>query len=383
MTERYDFLDWLRVIAIFVLLFFHTGMLFVGWGWHITNEETIPALRLPMDIAHRLRMPLLFVIAGAGMWFALKRRSGLGMLGERTLRLFVPLVIGMFLIVPPQIFIERVVSGDWSGGYLDFMVKRVLQFQPYPRGNFAWHHLWFILYLYVYVLLLLPLVLWWRRARIELRPGSWIYALGVPLGINETFLKPLFPENHGLVDDWYTFNHYLMFTAYGVLLASMRGTWDWFANERRRSLVLAIPLTLVGLALLESGVVKRDGVFDGMFATTFTWVWLMVFLGYGRRWLSFSNRLIEWARDASYPVYILHQTVIIVIAYFVIQTAWSPWLKFAVVVSATLAICVLIYELLLRRFVVSRIMFGIKAHVSQHASTAASSKSSALNEAAS
>ena len=75
-NTRYEFLDWLRVIAIFVLLFFHTGMLFVGWGWHITNAETIPGLQLPMDLAHRLRMPLLFVIAGAGMWFALQRRSG-------------------------------------------------------------------------------------------------------------------------------------------------------------------------------------------------------------------------------------------------------------------------------------------------------------------
>jgi glucan biosynthesis protein C len=363
MTERYDFLDWLRVIAIFVLLFFHTGMLFVGWGWHITNAETIPALELPMDIAHRLRMPLLFVIAGAGMWFALKRRSGLGMLGERTLRLFVPLVVGMFLIVPPQIFVERVVSGEWSGGYLDFMLQRVLQFQPYPRGNFAWHHLWFILYLYVYVLLLLPFVLWWRRAQIELTPGAWIYALGIPLGLNESILKPLFPETHNLTSDWYIFNHYLLFTGYGVLLAAMRGAWDWFAGQRRRSLALALVLTASGLPLLEYGIIERDTPYDSLFATTFTWVWLMVFLGYGRRWLSFSNRLIEWARDASYPVYILHQTVIIVIAYFVIQTAWSPWVKFAVVVSATLAICVLLYEFVLRRFAPLRLVFGIKTHV--------------------
>jgi hypothetical protein len=75
-APRYEFLDWLRVLAILLLLFFHTGMLFVGWGWHITNAETIPALELPMDLAHRLRMPLLFVIAGAGMWFGLQRRSG-------------------------------------------------------------------------------------------------------------------------------------------------------------------------------------------------------------------------------------------------------------------------------------------------------------------
>ena len=82
-AERYDFLDWLRVIAIFVLLFFHTGMLFVGWGWHITNAETIPVLQWPMDLAHRLRMPLLFVVAGAAMWFALRRRSGATLIRER------------------------------------------------------------------------------------------------------------------------------------------------------------------------------------------------------------------------------------------------------------------------------------------------------------
>ena len=114
-TPRYEFLDWLRVLAILLLLFFHTGMLFVGWGWHITNAETIPALEFPMDLAHRLRMPLLFVIAGAGMWFALQRRTGAQLFKERTVRLLLPLVIGMFLIIPPQVFYERLFQGQWHG----------------------------------------------------------------------------------------------------------------------------------------------------------------------------------------------------------------------------------------------------------------------------
>jgi len=222
-TPRYEFLDWLRVLAILLLLFFHTGMLFVGWGWHITNAETIPALEFPMDLAHRLRMPLLFVIAGAGMWFALKRRTGKAFITERTGRLLVPAIIGMFLIVPPQVFLERVAHGQWSGGYLDFIWQRVFQFQPYPAGDFSWHHLWFIIYLYVYVLLLVPLLLWWRRARPELRPGVWMYALALPLGINEALLKPLFPESHNLIHDWYIFIHYLLLTIYGFVLASMPG----------------------------------------------------------------------------------------------------------------------------------------------------------------
>ncbi len=361
-NPRYEFLDWLRVIAIFVLLFFHTGMLFVGWGWHITNAETIPALQLPMDLAHRLRMPLLFLIAGAGLWFALRRRSGAQLLGERTLRLLVPAVIGMLLVVPPQVYVERLVDGDWHGGYLDFLTQRVFRFEPYPEGDFSWHHLWFIIYLYVYVLLLLPLLLWWRRAKPSLKPGAWIFTLGLPLGINEALLKPFFPETHNLTSDWYVFNHYLLLTIYGIVLASMDGAWDWLRDRRRQSMAVAATFTIGGLAMFESGLVPRDTAFDSVYANLFTWAWLMTFLAYGRQALSFSNKLLVWARDASYPVYILHQTVIIVIAYFVIGQSWSPWTKYAVVLVSTLIISVVLYEFLLRRFAVTRRIFGIKTH---------------------
>jgi surface polysaccharide O-acyltransferase-like enzyme len=358
---RYDFLDWLRVIAIFVLLFFHTGMLFVGWGWHITNAETIPWLELPMDLAHRLRMPLLFLIAGAGMWFALKRRSGGTLVGERTLRLLLPAIIGMFVIVPPQIFIERLSTGEWNGSYLEFMTQRVFQFRPYPEGDFSWHHLWFIIYLYVYVLLLLPLMLWWRRAQPVLRPGPWLFLLALPLGLNEALLKPHFPETHSLLDDWYTFNHYLLLTVYGFALASMRGGWEWLSAHRRAALAVALTVSVLGVGALEAGIVARDEPGDALIANAFTWSWLLVFLGFGRHYLSFSNRLLTWARDASYPVYILHQTVIIVIAYLVISRPWSPATKYWVVLGGTLVVSVAIYELLIRRLAITRFMFGLKA----------------------
>jgi glucan biosynthesis protein C len=357
---RYDFLDWLRVIAIFLLLFFHTGMLFVGWGWHITNDETIPALQWPMDLAHRLRMPLLFVIAGAGMWYALQRRSTAAFLGERTLRLLLPAVAGMFLIVPPQVFVERVVNGDWQGGYLPFVFERVLRFEPYPAGDFSWHHLWFIVYLFVYVLILLPLMTWWRRAKPTLDAGPWLFALGLPLGLNEALLKPLFPESHSLVNDWYTFNHYLMLTIFGFALASARGVWEWLAARRLWSTGAALAITVGLLAAFEVGIVQHDSPADSILANLFTWTWLLAFLGLGRQHLSFRNPLLVWARDASYPIYILHQTVIIVIACVVIRQDWSPWTKYGVVLVATMIVCASLYDLVLRRFALTRLLFGIK-----------------------
>ena len=132
----------------------------------------------------------------------------------------------------------------------------MLQFQPYPQGDFSWHHLWFIVYLYVYVLLLLPLLLWWRVARKKVvKPGAWLFALGLPLGLNEALLKPLFPETHNLVSDWYIFNHYLLLTVYGCVLASMRDAWDWLAT--RRQLSLGITLVVFGIAMLlfETGAI--------------------------------------------------------------------------------------------------------------------------------
>jgi len=360
-APRYDFLDWLRVIAIFVLIFFHTGMLFVGWGWHITNDETIPSLVRPMDLLHRLRMPLLFVIAGAGMWFALQRRSGQAFVGERTVRLLVPAIIGIFLIVPPQIFIERISHGAWHGGYLDFYTQRVLQFQPYPTGDFSWHHLWFIVYLYVYVLLLLPLMLWWRKARHTMKPGAWLVLLALPLGINEALLKPIFPETHNLVHDWYVFIHYLLLTVYGFLLASSPSSWDWLAKVRRPMLAIAVTVIVGLLWLFAAGVVQHGSATDSILANVFTWTWILVFLGFGRQYLSFGNRLLAWARDASYPIYILHQTVIIMIAWFVIRQPWAAWTKYWVVLGATLLVCVLTYEYLLRRVAFLRLAFGIKS----------------------
>ncbi|NQD39101.1 acyltransferase family protein [Permianibacter sp. IMCC34836] len=358
-AERAEFLDCLRIIAIGFLLLFHTGMLFVGWGWHIENAETATSLVMPMDIAHRLRMPLLFVIAGASIFFALGRRSTGAVLKERTLRLFLPLVAGMFLIVPPQIYFERLFRGQWQGDYFHYYVEKVLQFQAYPQGDFSWHHLWFIVYLFVYCLVLMPLFARWRKG-LSIQPGRWLYALALPIGINEAVLKPLFPETHNLTRDWYTFNHYALLFIYGFVLAAVPGSWDWLMRTRRQSLLVGVALVVAILTLKKTGLLVEDTPFDAVTANLFTWTWLLVFFGYGKRWLSFSNGLLRYLREATYPVYILHQTVIIAIGYYVIQQPWSWGSKYLVVLGLTTVICLMLYELLIKRVALLRLLFGLK-----------------------
>jgi glucans biosynthesis protein C len=361
LAERAEFLDWLRIIAIGVLLCYHTGMIFVGWGWHIKNSETIAALEFPMDIAHRLRMPLLFVVAGASIHFALGRRSGAEVIVERCQRLLLPLIVGMLVIVPPQIYFERLFRGQWAGGYGSFYSEKVLQLQPYPQGNFSWHHLWFIAYLFVYSLLLVPLFMRWRAYTSPLKPGYWFYWLALPLGINEAILKPLFPETHNLTHDWYLFNHYALLFVDGFLLCWLPGSWDWLLRQRRKCLWIGVVLTALILAAKSAGIFYEDTPADAISANAFTWSWLLVFLGYGKRFLSHRNAALRYLRDACYPIYILHQTVIVAIGYYVIQQPW-PWgSKYLVILSTTLLLCFLMYQLLIRRFALLRLLFGLKA----------------------
>lgn len=152
-----------------------------------------------------------------------------------------------------------------------------------------------------------------------------------------------------------------MLTVFGFVLASMSGSWDWFAAHRRYALALACGVLIAAFAAFEWGVIERDTPADALVANVFTWFALMAFLGYGRRYLSFSNSVLRWSRDASYPVYILHQTIIIACGYYIIQQPWSPWAKYAVVLAFTLASCALLYEAVIRRFALTRLLFGLKA----------------------
>src|SRR5690554_1982323 len=160
--RRYD-LDWLRVIVFGLLIFYHVGMFFVPWDFHIKNNVTYIGLVWPMVFLNQWRLPILFVISGMGTYYALSKRSGWQFSAERIQRLLLPLVFGMLVIVPPQVYIERLAEGRFSGGYFDFWPWEAFE-GVYPTGNLSWHHLWFLPYLLVFSLLLVPIFLYLRRS---------------------------------------------------------------------------------------------------------------------------------------------------------------------------------------------------------------------------
>lgn len=120
-SSRVYFIDWLRIFAVLMLVPFHTGMIFVPWDFHIKNAELSGPLTDFNSFIHIWHMPLLFFLSGAGTWFALGFRSARQYVVERTRRLFIPLVFGTFVIVPPQTYYLSFRRGD---GYFSSRSER-------------------------------------------------------------------------------------------------------------------------------------------------------------------------------------------------------------------------------------------------------------------
>lgn len=378
-SNRRSDLDWLRVIAIIILLFYHTGMIYVSWGWHIQSNETSPAFENVMRWLHRWRMPLLFFISGAGTFFALKKRTYSGYAGERVKRLFIPLVFGMFVIVPPQIYLEWLFRGRFSGSYVDFY-PNVFGFQPYQDGGtggaFSWHHLWFVAYLFVYSLISIPVFRYLktesgqrltdRIERLLQKPGGALWLVSL-LWLVDLTLGGFFPhETHALINDWAYFTKNLVLFWLGYMLVSRPGFAPTMGKQRRVYLVATLICTVIlysGRALIGPDAIGKSVLLTTLFSfngLALTWFSVLMSVGYGHQYLNRTHPILPYLNEAVYPFYILHQTVIVIIGYWILKTNLGIYDGFLVVSLSTLVVCIMVYWFLIRPFKLTRLLFGVK-----------------------
>ncbi len=371
-TARRHDLDWLRALAILALLFFHSAMPYAAdSGWHIKNAQQSDLLLEFNFFLSRFRMALLFVIAGVATQFVLRRRTPGAFLRDRALRLLVPLTFGIFVIVPPQIYFERLASGAFQGSYLAFW-PRTLAFEPYPAGDFSYHHLWFIFYLFLYGVLLLPAIAWARtpRGAAALEAGrAWLarrgpHWLALPIVTAYALLVDHFSGAQDIVHDLGMFTTYFLYYAAGWVLADDGRLWQRIAGGRRASFTMAVLALLVvngvrwNHARPEVGLTPERTAWLALLGFN-AWCWVMTILGYGRRWLDRDHAVLRWARDASYPFYILHQTVIVAVAYYVVRTDESVLAKWLFTSAVSLGLTLALYETLVRPYARVRWLFGM------------------------
>jgi surface polysaccharide O-acyltransferase-like enzyme len=370
-TREYG-LDWLRVFAFALLILYHSGMGYVTWTWHVKNPETSPALEYVMLACNRWRLPLLFLISGAGVYFSLRRRGFGQFARERLRRLLLPIVFAMLVVVPPQIYFERLYRGAQMS-YAEFYPS-VFEFVPYPDGSFSWHHLWFVVYILVFSLVGIPLFAFLRGplgrravqglvAFFERVPPA-IYLINVPNIIVSVVLGPRWPNTNNLVSDWANLTGTFLTFLWGFTIASNRDFLDVITNRRKEFAIAGLAIAAVffwmRVTQVAAGWAPEARLWVGtLISAYYGMTWVFALIGYARTYFNRPSPGLTYATEIVYPFYIVHQTITVAAVYYLIPVPLGVWPKFCIAAFVTVAGSWLVVELI-RRSRILRPLFGLK-----------------------
>jgi len=371
--ERAHDIDWLRVLAVLLLIPYHSAVIFARPYVSYIKQEPNAAFEAFAYFMNQWHMALLFLLSGVGAWYSLESRVGRQYLAERIKRLVVPLVFGTFAIVPVQVYFQRLYYHEFSGSIVEFYPRIFAGI--YPHGNFTWGQLWFLAYLFVFSVLLLPVFLhfktnrgrmWTSRAAAFCNGRLVFLAPAIPFMLAQALLRAKWPGFQNLYNDWANFAFYMTAFLYGYLLFSVSDFRQVVAKRHAVSLALGIVSMGIILGLRQTGNAPSPGysaswILFMLLHGFSSWCWLVGLLGLGRKYLNFDTPLIQYASEAVLPFYILHHAAIVAAAFFVLKFEAGVMVEFISINILSFILTICFYEFLIRRLDVFRILFGMRA----------------------
>lgn len=365
-------LDWLRIAAFGLLIFYHVGMFYVTWDWHVKSSHASPVIEPLMRLSNPWRLTLLFIISGCATRFMMDKMNAGRFLGSRTVRLMVPLLFGVFVIVPPQSYFQIVEQLGFTGSFTDFYAKYATASGDWhPNGEYlitpTYNHLWFVAYLFIYTLLIILIGPLLKRipARFAAPLGSGPMIVILPwivMTLLAATLRPIFGETHALIDDWY--NHAVYIPAF--LLGYAIAKHEPFFESCQR---MRWPMLIIGFAAWLSLEVFRITItgeptpailmIGAAFRELQAWTTILALFGFARKHLRHDGKIRRYLTDAIFPFYIIHQTAIVVTGHYLNGLGLPVWVEVPTLIAITIASCWLGYEIV-RRIGILRPLFGLK-----------------------
>ena len=377
--RRYD-IDWLRVLVMLAVFFFHCARFFGGGRWHLNNVEESIVAHIFIGVLDMWFMPLFFMLSGAGSWYALRSRSNGRYLIERSKRILIPLyTVGLFLLLPIQYYFEIVSNKAFQGSFWDMLPR---YFKGLLNVSFDWPgnllpfpfsgHLWFLLYLFLISIVALPLLNYLRSKPglrfIEILAGishRWggIFLFLIPLLLIRIGLRSIFPG----MFSWAGFFEFILFFTVGAILTADHR----FTEGIKKHGWICFVIGLVcfggeGYFIMGTGYNYADGEPFSLRFVIFETImslgrlsWIVFVLSLGAKYLNFKNRVLSYANEAVLPFYIFHQTIILCVGWFVIRWNMGVLPKYVIISTVSFALIMFLYELTVRRFNIVRLLFGM------------------------
>jgi len=401
-SPRVPSLDWLRSLTVLLLIPFHSALIFItGYYWWITSDQKNLAAQAFTTVLDQYHMPLLFLVAGAATWFSLGKRTAGQYSVERIKRLVVPAILCSIIFVVPNHYLSQM--HYYNNDELNKILAGIGELPPF--GSFLEHYpsifmdkvipfttnwnpgvLWFLWYLILYTCILLPVFWVIRKKGQRLVSGiNWflekrgsVFLLVIPIALLQVY-KP------GPILDTWTFHnfslfYYVPFFVYGFFL---------FTDSRAlRGLDKSGPIAIIGgiitmtLFMLlvfpplgraplysaywtffsDSGNIALGEDLIWVLRSITEWFWIIGLLYLGKRFLNFSNGFTRYANDAVLPFYILHETGIVTISYFVIQLDMPVLPTYAIIIGGASLMTLGLYEIF-KRTNVTRFITGMKPKI--------------------
>lgn len=345
MTRRYD-IDWLRVIAIGLLLLYHVSIGFQKWGLmigFITNDTSLDSIWSPMTMLNVWRIPLLFFVSGMGVYFAIQKRDWKQLLKERTIRIFIPYIFGIIAIVPIHVY----------------LMQRFYNFET--NYNLNPSHLWFLGNIFVYVIVLLPIFNYLKKNS-EGKLATWIKkAFSNPLGLlivtaifilEALLVNPSIYEMYAMTWHGFFLGLIAFFLGFCFVLSGF-AFWSMLLKWRWLFLLLAIWLYVYRLFQPQMQVHTIQLVIESN-------LWVFSVFAFGFKYLNHSSNVLSYLSQAAYPVYIIHMVFLYLSSLILFPLDLNVYIKFILVIFSTFTGSLVFYEFIIRRIPIIRPLFGLK-----------------------
>ena len=376
-ARRYD-LDWLRVIAILGVFFMHVSRFFDPMDWDVKNNILSENIMIFILFIAQWLMPLFFLISGMSIYFVLSFMTKRHFVKSRFLRIMVPyLFIGLFVILPPQDYLSLLGRGIFTGTFLEYYPKYLTyNFGDFPSVNLLMGHLWYLVYLFLFSMVLLPLFAYLgtdsgrslisRVASLSEKTGA-VFLFSLPVALLLVMLDPSTPAGDATRYGGWSLWVYPIILFYGYLIVSNEKFEEAIWRHGKVALVLAVvtfPLVLWSLIQFLTGEAFQFGTYEYGGLTLLRafnlWCFIIAFLSYGRKYLDFNNSTLKYASEGIIAFYILHQTVIQLVGFFIAGWDMGILPKFLILAVTSFIVILAIYELAIRRINIIRFLFGMK-----------------------
>ena len=346
---RKHYLDNIRIMIILMLIPYHTFMIwnnygtkFYVWGRNNNILSTLIVLVAPWF------MPILFVIAGMSTRYSLEKRNTKEFIKERINKLLIPFLTGLVLLIPFQTFYARKFFYNYNGNIIDNIKYFFTHFSDLNGydGMFTFGHLWFLLYLFIISLLSLLIIKKISFEKIEKKVNNinifFIILLFIPLFIFYNI------GNFG----GQSIGKYVLLYLLGYYLFT-----DSFIKRIVKNKMIFIPLFIISELVLVLAYYYH-GFYDDLYVNFVGWIGILSCIILGKLFLDKETKFTTYFNKASFPIYIFHQTVLVIIGYYTLLNISNIFISLIIIIFGSFISTVLLYEII-ARIPYLRMIFGI------------------------